>query len=110
VNEKHTWYERDANGHQCGGKSGTMYLTFDEYCIYIKTKNKFYKCDENGNYKDEDEDEYKTLSPFIIDNYIKRVPYFGDKCSNQYEHLEYFCKKENGFKSFNEIWHDTVIN
>jgi hypothetical protein len=68
----------------------------------------FFRCDENGNYKDED--EYKTLSPFIIDNYIKHVPYFNNKCSNQYEHLEYFCKKENGFKSFNEIWHDTVIN
>jgi hypothetical protein len=108
VNEKHTWYERDENGRQCGGTSGTIYLTFDEYCIYIKTKNKFYKCYENGNYSDKD--EYKTLSPFIIDNYIKRVPYFGHKCSNQYEHLEYFCKKDNSFKSFNEIWHDTVIN
>ena len=108
VNEKHTWYERNEKGHQFGGKSGDVYLTFDEYCIYIKTKNKFYKCDENGNYNNAD--EYKTLSPFIIDNYTKRVPYFGNKCSNQFEYLEYFCKKENGFKSFNEIWHDTVIN
>ena len=107
-NEKHTWYERDETGKQCHGKNGVVCITFDEYCIYIKTKNKFFRCDKNGKYKDED--EYKTLSPFIIDNYAKRIPYYGRQQVNQYEHLEYFCKADNCFKSFDEIRHDSKIN
>ena len=107
-NEQHTWYERDEKGRQCNGKTGVVYITFDEYCIYIKTKNKFFRCDKNGKYKDED--EYKTLSPFIIDNYAKRIPYYGRQQVNQYEHLEYFCKEDNCFKSFDEIRHDSKIN
>jgi hypothetical protein len=108
VNEEHTWYERNEKGNQFGGKSGNVDVTFDEYCIYIKSKNKFFRCDINGNYNDKD--EYKTLSPFIIDNYSKYIPYYNNKCQNQFEHLEYFCKKEKCFKSFNEIWHDSKIN
>ena len=107
-NEEHTWYERDEKGRQCNRKNGVVYITFDEYCIYIKTKNKFFRCDKNGKYKDED--EYKTLSPFIIDNYAKRIPYYGRQQVNQYEHLEYFCKADNCFKSFDEIRHDSKIN
>jgi len=107
-NEEHTWYERDEKGRQCNGKNGVVYITFDEYCIYIKTKNKIFRCDKNGKYKDED--EYKTLSPFIIDNYAKCVPYYGRQQVNQYEHLEYFCKADNCFKSFDEIRHDSKIN
>lgn len=107
-NEEHTWYERDEKGRQCNGKNGVVYITFDEYCIYIKTKNKIFRCDKNGKHKDED--EYKTLSPFIIDNYAKRVPYYGRQQVNQYEHLEYFCKADNCFKSFDEIRHDSKIN
>jgi hypothetical protein len=114
VNEEHTWYERDKKGQAPvqGGTSGVLYLTFDEYCIYVKTKNKFYKCDVNGNGNYSSEDEYKTLSQFIIDNYVKRVPYYGycNTCRNQFEYLEYFCKKENSFKPFKDIWHDTKIN
>ena len=108
VNENHTWYERDEKGYQCNGTHGTLYVTFEMYCIYIKTKNKFYRCDEHGNYNNED--EYKTLSPFIIDNYNKHIPYYKSTCKNQFEYLEYFCKKENKFKSFKDIWHDTKIN
>lgn len=108
VNGERTWYERNEKGNQFGGKSGNVDVTFDEYCIYIKTKNKLFRCDINGNYNDKD--EYKTLSPFIIDNFSKHIPYYNNICQSQYEHLEYFCKKENCFKSFNEIWHDSVIN
>jgi hypothetical protein len=108
LNGEHTWYERNEKGNQFGGKSGNVNVTFDEYCIYVKSKNKFFRCDINGNYNDKD--EYKTLSPFIIDNYSKYIPYYNNKCQNQFEHLEYFCKKEKCFKSFNEIWHDSKIN
>jgi hypothetical protein len=111
VNGVHTWYKRDEKGEQFDvsyRKSCNVNVTFDEYCIYVKSKNKFFRCDINGNYNDKD--EYKTLSPFIIDNYSKHNYYNNNTCQNQFEHLEYFCKKDNSFNSFNEIWHDTVIN
>jgi hypothetical protein len=108
INEEHTWYERDEKGRQCHGKNGNVCITFHEYCIYVKSKNKIFRCDKNGKYKDED--EYKTLSPFIIDNYKKYVPYYVRQQVNQYEHLEYFCKADNCFKSFDEIRHDSKIN
>lgn len=108
VNEKHFWSERDENGRQFNSTNkGYIYITFDEYCIYLKNQNKFFKCDKNG---DNCKEEYKTLNPFIIENYAKHVPHYGHTQTNTFEHLEYFCKKNKCFKSFDEIRHDSKIN
>lgn len=113
VNERYTSYERDENGNYMKDENGNYInwnntITFDEYCIYVKTKNNFFRCDKSGNYNDND--KYKTLSPFIVDNYKKYVPYYSGQQSNSYEYLEYFCKKEECFKSFKELWYDSKVN
>ena len=59
---------------------------------------------------DDNNNKYKTLSPFLIDNYLKYVPYYNRSQINSFDYMEYYCKKDKCFKSFKDIWHDTKIN
>ena len=103
VNEKHRWWN--------DGKHGEIISNFEEFCIYIKSKNKYFRCDINGKYDNSNNNnEYKTLSPFLIDNYLKYVPYYNRSQINSFDYMEYYCKKDTCFKSFKHIWHDTKIN
>jgi hypothetical protein len=111
VNEVHRWYKDPSGKLQLPNTSenrGEVNLNFEEYCIYIKSKNKFIKCDKNGFYTEID--EYKTMSQFIIDNYKKHIPYYNNTQIKSFDYLEYYCKNKKDFISFKEIKHDSIIN
>ena len=101
-------HKEDNKCHYCPETKKMVYKTFEILCYYIKNENKFYRASNVTSYNINQ--EIKTLSQFILDNYKQQVDGYNHKSVNTYAYLEYFCKIDNIFKPFKEIYEDSIID